>query len=290
MRYRFIESEKAKGLNISVAVLCEALEVSRSGFYAWQTRQTAPPSKRAHKTEQLRKTIRSLQLEEGRGTYGRPRILTRLRELGHAIGANRVRRIMLQEGLYGRPRRRWKARADKGLPPAENLLERNFTATAANQVWCGDITEFKIGNRKLFVAVVIDLFSRRVVGLAFSTNANTALVVRTLLDALARRQPQQPVIFHTDRGVQYRSALFRAIAAANNVVQSMSRAYNCLDNAVAESFFATLEHELASRRNWTSIEQAEHDLRDFILGFYNPTRIHTTNGNMSPEAFEALAA
>lgn len=290
MRFSFIAAEKAKDDNTCIAHLCNALGVSRQGFYAWQARRDTPPTKRARETAELRTIVRDLH-RKSRGTYGRPRIQLALRASGRHVGANRIRRIMCQEGLCGRPRRRWRGSAEKEeLPALDNLLERNFTASAPNRVWCGDVTEFRVGRHRLFVATVIDIFSRRVVGLSFGPNANTPLVVRALVDALRHRNPTTNVVFHTDRATIYRSLLFRAVTRANGVVQSMSRAYNCLDNAVAESFFATLEHELVSRRDWASLAEAERDIRDFVLNFYNPIRIHSTNNNLSPAAFEALAA
>jgi putative transposase len=230
--------------------------------------------------------------EEGRETYGWPRIRKALAERGHRVGGNRIRRIMRQEGIYGRRLKRWNGRrSDRDVtPPAANLLERDFQTSRPNLVWCGDITEFQIDGVKLYVAVVIDLFARRVVGLRFGPRQTSALVIGALFDALNRRRPDHGVIFHTDRGVQYRSKLFRATAFANGVVQSMSRAYTSVDNAVAESFFATLEHELASRKTWNSVAQAEHDIRDFVFNFYNPIRMHSHNGYMSPEGLEAKAA
>jgi transposase InsO family protein len=290
VRFSFIAAEKAKDKATCIAHLCSALGVSRQGFYAWQARKDAPPTKRARETAELRSLVRDIH-KQSWGTYGRPRIQLALRAIGRPVGANRIRRIMCQEGLCGRPRRRWRGSGEREkLPALDNLLARNFTASGPNRVWCGDVTEFRIGRRRLFLATVIDIFSRRVIGISFGPNANTPLVVRALVDAVCRRKPERDVVFHTDRASIYRSLLFRAVAQANGVIQSMSRAYNCLDNAVAESFFATLEHELASRRDWASVAQAERDIRDFVLNFYNPIRIHSTNNNLSPADFEALAA
>lgn len=288
MRFSFIAAEKAKDETTSISHLCKALGVSRQGFYAWRARKSARASKRVRQTAELRQRVRDIH-KKSDGVYGRPRIQLALRAEGRNVGANRIRRLMCQEGLFGRPRPRWRSPGEKEkLPASTNLLERDFTATAVNRVWCGDVTEFRIGRQRLFLAVVIDLFSRRVVGLSFGVSPNTALVVRALVDAVEHRRPSTDVVFHSDRAAVYRSLLFRAVARRNGIVQSMSRAYNCLDNAVAESFFATLEHELASRRDWTSLADAERDLRNFILNFYNPIRMHSTNNYLSPADFEAL--
>lgn len=287
MRYRFIDAEKAGTL--TVESLANALEVSRSGYYAWKARQERAPTERERQTETLRELVREIHATS-RGTYGRPRIQAVLRSRGYRVGANRLRRVMCQEAICGRKQRRWRHHSETTTPPSTNLVERNFKTERPNQVWCGDITEYSVGGIKIFLAVVIDLYARRVVGLAFGRRATSALAVKALIDALDRRTQTRGVIFHTDRGIQYRAKLFRLLASANGVVQSMSRAYNCLDNAVAESFFATLEHELASRTKWTSPEEAEADIREFILDFYNPIRLHSSNDNLSPEAFETQAA
>ena len=200
---------------------------------------------------------------------------------------------MVENGIWGRLRRRRWRPADVGDvvdPPAPNLLERNFHASEKNRVWCGDITQFRAGSVWLYLAIVIDLYSRRVVGLAFGTNATTSLVVRAMLDALNCRRPPQGVVFHTDRGSQYASRRFRRFTASRGIVQSMSRRGNCLDNAVAESFFATLEAELECHSDWASTQEAARDIRDFVLTFYNQERMHSRVGYLPPAEFETRNA
>lgn len=288
MKYEFIEAEKAGP--VSVTRLCSGLGVSRSNYYAWRASKRRTVSSRQRENAELTERILDIH-RESKKTYGRPRILQVLRAEGRRVGANRVRRIMLQNGIYGRKRRAYRRYGVRCAgPPAPNVLERNFRASTADQVWCGDITEFRIGRRRLYVAVVIDLFSRRVVGLAFGPNATANLTVRAMLDAFRRRGPTWGTLFHSDQGVQYRAERFRRLLANRGLRQSMSRAGNCLDNAVAESFFATLEHELASRSTWTSLAEAESDIRDFVLNFYNRERLHSTLGYLSPTTYEAMAA
>lgn len=288
MKYAFIEAEKAGP--ISVKCLCAAVGVARSNYYAWRLNKERPVSARQKQNAELAERILEIHLKS-RKTYGRPRILRMLRAEGRRVGANRVRRIMVQNGIYGRkqrPYRRYGVHCAGA--PEPNLLERDFSATAPDQVWCGDITEFRIGRRRLYVATVIDLFSRRVVGLAFGPDATTSLTIRAMLDAFRRRGPTWGTLFHSDQGVQYRAERFRRLLAARGLRQSMSRAGNCLDNAVAESFFATLEHELASRKTWASLTEAEADIRNFVLTFYNRQRLHSTLGYLSPATYEAMAA
>jgi len=288
MKYAFIEAEKAGP--ISVERLCEALEVGSSSFYAWRGNKAKPPTKREQENRRLTELITAIHVRS-RGTYGCPRILAALRREGVRVGVNRIRRIMAQNGIYGRrPPRRGQPHKVQAGAASPNLLERNFVTPKPNQVWCGDITEFRIAQRRFYVATVIDVFARRVVGLAFGLDATSELTVRAMVDAIRRRKPPPGLLFHSDRGSQYRAASFRRVLRRWRIVQSMSRSGNCLDNAVAESFFATLEHELASRSTWVSVDQAEEDIRDFVLGFYNQHRLHSSLGYMSPNDYEAASA
>jgi putative transposase len=283
VRYSFIDAEKAK---MPVRRLCRMLGVSRSGYYVWRSGASKPISSRARANEELAKTVVEIH-EKNRRTYGRPRIQRALLKRGMRVGANRLRRIMLQNGIWGRRvNRRRVYGTDEQQAPSPNLLQRNFNAERPNQVWCGDITQYRIGGTWLYVATVIDLFSRRVVGLAFGPDANTDLTVRAMLDAFKRRRPAPGLIFHSDRGVQYRAVRFRRLLASRGLVQSMSRRGNCLDNAVAESLFATLEFELARHRTWSSSHDAELEIRNFIFAFYNAHRMHSRLEYLSPEQFE----
>lgn len=283
MKYSFIDAEKAK---MAVRRLCKMLGVSRSGYYVWRSGASKPPSSRARANEELGKAVVAIH-EKNRRSYGRPRIQRVLLKRGIRVGANRLRRIMVQKGIWGRrAKRRRVYGADEQQAPSPNLLQRNFNAEQPNRVWCGDITQYRIGTTWLYVATVIDLFSRRVVGLAFGPDANTDLTVRAMLDALKRRQPAPGLIFHSDRGVQYKAVRFRRLLASRGVVQSMSRKGNCLDNAVAESLFATLEFELARHRAWSSSLDAELEIRNFVFAFYNASRMHSRLDYLSPEQFE----
>lgn len=275
---------------MKIGRLCEALQVSRSSYYEWRSNRDRPRTARTRSNAELTKRVIGIH-EKSRGCYGRPRILRVLRSQGVRVGANRLRRIMVQNGLYGRRRRRYRRLgSDSTHPPAPNLLQRNFRASAPNLIWCGDITQFRIGLEWLYVATVIDLFSRRVVGIAFGMDATTDLVVRAMLDACKRRRPPPGLVFHSDQGSQYGSERFRRLLERRGIVQSMSRSGNCLDNAVAESFFATLEHELASRRVWASPTHAEKEIRNFTMSFYNHERLHSTLDYTPPAVFEQRQA
>jgi len=197
---------------------------------------------------------------------------------------------MSEHGIFGRKRKRWRSWKAQHAAPTSNLLKRNFAASAPNKVWCGDITEFAIADQRLYVATVIDLYSRRVVGLALDTRATSALTTEAFLDALDQRRPPPGLLFHSDRGAQYRAYWYQHLLRRKGVIQSMSRAGNCLDNAVAESFFATLEHELASRTTWSCVEQAKQEIRSFIHDFYNSKRLHSTLGYVSPTQYEVATA
>jgi putative transposase len=273
-------------------VLCEALDVSKSSYYESRQRRELGPSQRELADQQLREEVVSIH-QTSRRSYGRPRIQRELKRRGIRVGANRLRRIMLENGIFGRlRRRRWRPShsGDVMAPPAPNLLQRNFVAEEKDRIWCGDITQLRAGNQWLYLAIVIDLYSRRVVGLAFGIDATTSLTVRAMLDALQRRQPGEGLVFHSDRGAQYSSRRFRSFTSRKGVVQSMSRSGNCLDNAVAESFFATLEAELERHAEWLTTDEAERDIRDFTLNFYNQERMHSTIGYLSPVEYETRNA
>lgn len=270
--------------------MCKVLKVSRAGYYAWGKRQSQPPSERQREQSELGSLIAEIHARS-RGTYGRPRIMIELQRQGIRVGGNRVRRIMSQLGLQGRRRRKYGPTAKEAAGPiAPNLLRRRFKVDQLNQVWCGDVTQVLIGSTWLYLAVVIDLCSRRVVGLSAGEGADSKLVMKALAQALVERRPAAGVVFHSDQGSAYRSARFRRFTAKHDVVQSMSRKGNCLDNAVAESFFATLKHELVSRRRWRSLHEATAAIRDFALVFYNQQRTHSWLGYRSPQDFESHQA
>lgn len=272
-----------------VDVVCEALGVSRSGFYAWRTR---PLSVRAQTDAAILVTIRSRFLLSDR-TYGVRRMLDDVRDAGHRCGRERVARLMRQEGLRARPRRRAHP-ADTGERPphtlAPNVLDREFTASAPNQKWVADFTYLWTTEGWLFVAVVLDLFSRRVVGWSMHATMTAQLVTDALTMALWRRGSIDALLHHSDRGSQYSSESFQRLLTALGVTCSMSRSGNVWDNSVVESFFSTLKTERTNRRHYLTRNAARADVFDYIERFYNPIRRHSTLGNLSPVNFERAQA
>ena len=271
-----------------VDVLCEALGVSRSGFYAWRTRG---PSRRATIDAQILGTIRvSFQVTDG--TYGARRMLDDVRDAGHVCGRQRVARLMRAAALWARPRRRARP-MDRGIREehaiAPNVLDRQFTATGPNQKWVADFTYLETGEGWLFLAAVLDLYSRRVVGWSMQATMTTQLVTDALVMALWRRGVRDPLLHHSDQGSQYTSEAFRRLLHNLGVTCSMSRAGDVWDNSVMESFFSTVKTERTSRREYPTRNAARADVFDYIERFYNPTRRHSTLGNLSPIAFERAA-
>ena len=285
MRFAFIRAEKAL---LPTAKLCRALGVSRSGYYAWIRR---PPSSRALVDAKLVPVIRACHARS-RATYGSPRIHQDLRALDHRVSRKRVARLMRREGLCARPPRRYRVTTESGhkLPVAPNVVARNFNATGPNRVWVTDMTYVWTWEGWLFLAVIVDVFSRRVVGWSAADHLRTELPLEALGMALGLRRPEQGLVHHSDRGCQYASELYRAELAARGIVCSMSRVGDCWDNAVAESFFATLKAELIHRRPWPTKHEARLAIHDYIGGFYNPHRRHSSLGYLSPMDYEAQHA
>ena len=271
-----------------VDVVCGALGVSRSGFYAWRTRG---PSRRAQMDAQILIDVRRSFLLSDR-TYGARRVLDDVRDAGHICGRQRVERLMRHEGLRARPRRRARP-GDQGERPlhtlAPNVLDRQFTATAPNQKWVADFTYLWTSEGWLFVAVVLDLFSRRVVGWSMHPAMTTQLVTDALTMAVWRRGAMDTLLHHSDRGSQYTSEAFQRLLRDLGVTCSMSRSGNVWDNAVMESFFSTLKTERTNRKQYRTRNAARADVFDYIERFYNPTRRHSTLGNLSPIAYERTA-
>lgn len=285
-RYRFIRAEKVLGI-WPVAIMCRVLGVCTSAFYAW----AADPEKRGRHDATLRVRIRAIH-RRSRGTYGMPRVHAVLKEEGQYVARKRVARLMREEGLCGVPAKKAYRVAttlsDHDHPIADNLLQRNFTVDQPNQAWVGDITYLRTATGFVYLAVIIDLHSRRVVGWAIEDHMRTSLVLKALDRAVTVRQPGPGLIHHTDRGSQYASAEFRNALANHGAVPSMSRKGDCWDNAVAESFFGTMEQELVRRsRDWTGLADAKAAVVDYIVPFYNHERRHSTLGNKSPVVFEA---
>lgn len=274
-----------------VDVQCGALGVSRSGFYAWCGRA---PSRRALTDAAIVQTLRTaFALSDS--TYGVRRIWDDVRDAGHACGRERVRRLMRAAALRARPRRR-ALPTDTGLRPlhqvAPHLLGRDFTATAPDQKWVADFTYIWTREGWLFFAVVLDLFSRRVVGWSMQQTMTAQLVIDALLTAIWRRGgiDAETLLAHSDQGSQYTSEDYQRLLAGAGIACSMSRSGNVWDNAVMESCFSTLKTERCHRRRYASRDEARADIFDYVERFYNPVRRHSTLGNRSPIAFERAAA
>jgi putative transposase len=281
VKFAFISAEKAQ---YSVSLLCSVLEVSRSGYYAWCTR---PPSQRAIDDRELAEDIRNIH-DSSKQRYGSPRIHEELAANDTRVGRKRVARLMKENGLNARIKRRFVKTTDSkhDFPIAPNLLQRDFTADAPNEVWVGDITYLDTREGWLYLAVLIDLYSRRVVGWAMSERIDTALAMNALNMALARRNPRRGLIHHTDRGCQYASHEYRRQLRGIGAVCSMSRKGDCWDNAVAESFFASLRKELTNRVVFLSRDAARSNVFEYIEAFYNRVRRHSTINYQSPNNFE----
>ena len=273
----------------SIRTLCQNLEVSPSGYYDWQSRRTAP-GPRALENQKLTQEIQTLHAQS-RQTYGSPRILVELRKQGHACGRNRVARIMHETGLSGRHKGRYRVRttdSNHDQPIAPNRLATAPKATAPNQIWVGDITYIETQEGWLYLAGILDLYSRKLVGWAMSERIDTELVLNALAMARLHRQPPANLLFHSDRGVQYASGDYRQALRAGGLVASMSRKGNCYDNATMESFWSTLKLDLVYRRNFVSHRQARSEIFDYIECFYNRQRTHSALGYFSPVDFELI--
>jgi putative transposase len=269
--------------------LCRALEVSRAGFYAWRGR---PESARDRRDRQLAVLVCEAH-ERGRRTYGSPRVQAELAAKGVRVSRKRIIRLMQAQGLVARQRKRFKCttRTDPELPVADNLLQRDFTAGAPNQRWVGDTTELLIGDggAKAYLAAILDLFSRFVVGWAVSAVNDRRLVIKALDMALRRRcpdagHPDAGLLHHSDRGSTYASGDYQAVLETHGITCSMSRRGNCIDNAAMESWFSTLKAERGER--FESFAAAKEQLFDYIEVFYNQARRHSTNGYASPAEYE----
>jgi putative transposase len=283
VRFACIEAEKA----IPVSLQCRTLRVSRSGFYAWRGR---PESAHAVEDRRLGVLVKA-SFDGSRGRYGSPRIYLDLVDWGVHISKKRIVRLMQEADLVARRRKRFKtwSVAENDQPIPGNVLDRRFEAEAPNQRWVGDTTELVIGasGSRLFLAVIMDLFSRIVVGWAMSAVNNRHLVIRALDMALLRRGPKAGLLHHTDQGSPYASEDYMRLLGERGIECSMSRRGNCHDNAAMEAFFSTLEFKVGTRFETTG--HAKRELFDFIELFYNQTRRHSTAGNVSPAEFERRA-
>jgi transposase InsO family protein len=282
--YPFIEAEKACRRNVKRA--CELLKVSRAAFYEYLSGNR---SRRDREDAGLISQIRAVH-EESKGRYGIPRIHAELRRRGSRHGRKRVARLMRRAGIRGKAPRRWKKTTipDPAAAARADAIRRDFTAdaSAVNRRWCGDITYIATWEGWLYLATVLDIASRRVVGFALADHLRTELPAAALANAVAARDPGPGVIFHSDRGCQYTSAEFAALAGDCQVTLSVGRTGQCWDNALAESFFASIKGELLDTRQWPTRAAARGAIVEYI-GWYNGTRLHSALGYRSPAEFEA---
>lgn len=273
----------------SILALCANLRVSPSGFYDWQKRQTCP-GPRAREDEALAQEIQQIH-QRSRQTYGSPRIVDELRKNGKRHGRNRVGRLMNEEGLCGRQKGRYRVQttdSNHDEPIAPNRLATAPKPTGPNQIWVADITYIETAEGWLYLAAILDLYSRKIVGWAMSERIDTTLILKALAMALLHRNAPAGLLFHSDRGVQYASADYRAALANAGLTASMSRKGNCYDNAFIESFWSTLKMDLIYRRAFSTRAEAKRKIFDYIEVFYNRQRSHTALGFLSPVDFELM--
>jgi transposase InsO family protein len=283
VRFAFIQQHSSQ---FPVDLMCSVLQVSRSGYYAWKER---PTSAQATRRAQLLEQIEQVH-QESRERYGSPRIHAELRAQGATCSENTVARLMRLQGIRSKMRRRFVVRTTDsrhGHPIAANQLNRKFQQTAINQAWAADITYIPTAEGWLYLAAVIDLYSRKIVGWATADHLRAELPGTALRMALQERKPPKELLHHSDRGVQYACDDYRQLLAEHDLIASMSRPGNCYDNAVMESFFGTLKTELTHHETFTTREEARQTLFEYIEVFYNRKRRHSTLGYKNPVEYEA---
>jgi transposase InsO family protein len=285
MRFCFIEDHRAA---FPVRIMCAVLEVSASGYYAWRDR---PESRRATENHALAADIRRVHADN-RAIYGSPRVHAALRAEGRRVGVNRIARLMRHHGIQGRYKRRVPRTTDSkhSLPIASNLLDRQFSAPAPNRTWLADITYIPTGEGWLYLAVVLDMFSRRVVGWAMSETMPQELTIAALRMAITNRRPAPGLVHHSDRSSQYAAHAYRRLLEQHGMLCSMSRKGDCWDNAPMESFFGNMKTELDDGTSFQSRHAAKNAVFSFIEGFYNRQRLHSAIGYCSPISKEKIAA
>jgi transposase InsO family protein len=282
MRYRVIQEHDRR---YPIRLMCRALAVSAAGYYAWQGR---PESRRAAANRTLLATIRVLH-QDSRQTYGSPRIWWALVRQGQRVGEHRVARLMRQDGIRAKTVKKWRATtySSHGLPVAANTLQRQFTVPQPNRVWAGDITYVWTLEGWLYLAVLLDLYSRAVVGWAMGSRLTGDLPEQALRMALTTRRPKAGLLHHSDRGSQYAARSYQQVLVTHGLIPSMSRKGNCWDNACVESFFGTLKRELVYHQHYATRDEARQDIFHYIEVFYNRQRRHSTLGYQSPAEYEA---
>ncbi len=284
MIYEFIEMHRSVH---AVERMCQVFGVTRSGYYVWSQHKQ---SRRAQRDLVLLEKIRQSHMQS-EGRYGSPNIHKDICEWGYRCGRKRVARLMKETGLRSKTVKRFRVTTESRhtLPVAENLLQRNFTVSAPNKVWVSDITYLWTRQGWLYLCIILDLWDRKVVGWSMGTGLGADLVVTALRKAVMNRRPPEGLVFHSDRGIQYCSVVFRAELMRYGMLQSMSRKGDCWDNAVAESFFSTLKRELVYHETYYSREEARLSIFQYIEGWYNRKRRHSTLGRLSPLEFELVA-
>jgi putative transposase len=285
VRFELIQAKKA---DHNVALLCRVLNVSRQGFYAWLRRK---PCRRKRQDQNLAGRIRQA-FRDSRGRYGAPRVHEELQAQGVQTSRKRIARLMRQDGLVARPRRRFIRTTDSrhGYGTAPNRLQRNFTPERPNRTWAADITYIWTAQGWLYLAVVLDLFSRKVVGWAMEPYLDQRLALKALRMAITTRNPAAGLVHHSDRGVQYACTEYQRTLLEAEIAPSMSRKGDCWDNAPVESFFSSLKHELVHRQAFSTHAEARAALFEYIEGFYNRQRRHSTLGYLSPVEYESRSA
>ena len=284
MKFAFIKDHLSPDFPVEVA--CEVLEVSRSGYYAWRDR---PASGRERRREELTRKVRAAH-RENRGVYGSPRVSRVLKAQGETACENTVAKVMREHGIRARTKRKFVPRTTDSSherPVAENLLGRQFHAGLPDRKWAADITYVPTAEGWLYLAAVVDLCSRKVVGWSMAEHMRTDLVADALKMAVARRRPGEGLLHHSDRGSQYASDGYRHLLQSHGIECSMSGKGDCWDNAAMESFFATLKTELVNHEHYETRGQARASIFEYIEVFYNRRRLHSSLGYLSPEQFEA---
>lgn len=285
MRFAFIDAQKAC---YPITTLCKVLSVSESGYHAWKKR---PPSRRAIENERITVHIKA-EFKRSRETYGSPRLTDELKDGGVKTGRHRVARLMREAGIRAKKPPRFKKTTDSrhDLPRAPNLVERRFDeiAAAPNKLWVTDLTYIWTWEGWAYLCVFLDVYSRKVVGWAVDSTMEAHIVTNAAKMAIVRRSPESGLIMHSDQGSQYASNLYRELIDTHQFLRSMSRKGDCWDNAIAESFFATIKGDLLDRHSWATRAQVEAAIAEWIEVFYNGQRRHSALGNVSPVNYECL--
>ncbi len=284
MKYQFIDEHRSA---FRVRKMCQVMGLTTSGYYSWKKRGK---SKRTEDNEKLDMAIKHAY-RKSRGNYGSPRITKELQSQGICCSKNRVARRMKENKIVAKTKRRFKitTKSKHKNPVAENILNQNFETRKPDKVWASDITYIRTREGWLYLSVILDLFSRQVVGWSMSNRLTQDLVIKAFQQAVWRRNPEPGLIFHSDQGIQYACQPFRNLLAKHNFIQSMSRKGNCYDNAVVESFFHTLKTELIYFEAYQTRDEAKKSVFDYIEIFYNRERRHSTLNYLSPVDYESLA-